>query len=615
MISKEEIQALLHSTETFRVERTVSTTNMDKFSEAICAFSNDLPDSRQKGYLLIGAHDDGRLSGLKVDDALLKKISGIRSDGNILPLPVMTVERLEFPDGDLLIAEVSPSLLPPVRYRGRVFVRIGPRRDIASEAEERILTERRMAYMATFDATPCLGSTLDDLNLEYIKDNYLPSVVTPEVLADDKRDIKEQLASVRLYDRIHGCPTYAALILFGKNPRYYLPGAYVQFVRFAGKTIGGEVLNEKRFQGPLFQLIPALESFVSDAIITQRPVSVSLFREKIVINYPNNALRELMMNACMHRDYQSNMPIRLYQFDDHIEIMNAGGLYGEARPENFPNVNDYRNPIIAEAMKEMKYVNMFNQGIRRVQDMLLDNGNKEAVFDVSKLNSVDKETQVLIDSYIKLGKETKQNVEISPFPGFLPVRGFHVLVNGEVVKQVITGDNNIYSNPDIEEMVQMTREEAIKFSEKGNYVLRKIETFPIPVIFIADSSCRGTCLQISLSCDIRISSDDVIFGLPEVSYGIMPGFGGTQRLARILGAGMAKQLIYTGGYLESKEALKYGLVNAIYSKDQLLNEAKKLAENIGKNSLNAIKNSKKAINDGLQENIDKALIIEEKLFK
>ena len=98
MISKEEIQVLLHSTENFRVERTVSTTNMDKFCEAICAFSNDLPDSRQKGYLLIGAYDDGRLSGLKVDDALLKKISGIRSDGNILPLPVMTVERVEFPD-------------------------------------------------------------------------------------------------------------------------------------------------------------------------------------------------------------------------------------------------------------------------------------------------------------------------------------------------------------------------------------------------------------------------------------------------------------------------------------------------------------------------------------
>ena len=385
MITKEEIFAMLHSMETYRLEKTISTTNMDKFCEAICAFANDLPDSRKKGYLIIGVNDDGSLSGLKVDDALLKKIAAIRSDGNILPLPTMSVERFEFPEGDLLVAEVSPSLIPPVRYRGRVFVRIGPRRDIASETEERLLTERRTAYMATFDATPCIGATLDDLELKTIKNDYLPSVVGPEVLAEDKRDIKEQLASIRLYDRKHDCPTYAALILFGKNPRYYMPGAYVQYVRFSGNEKGGEVLNEKRFQGPLFSMIPALESFVADAIVTQRPVSVSLFKEKTVINYPNNALRELMMNACMHRDYQSNMPIRLYQFDNYIEIMNAGGLYGEARPENFPTVNDYRNPIVAEAMKEMKYVNMFNQGINRVQEMLRENGNKEAEFDVSKL--------------------------------------------------------------------------------------------------------------------------------------------------------------------------------------------------------------------------------------
>ena len=385
MITKDEIQSLLHSTETYRIERTVSTGNMDKFCEAICAFANDLPDSRKKGYLLIGAYDDGQLSGLKVDDGLLKKIAAIRSDGNILPLPVMTVDKIEFPEGDLLVAEVSPSLLPPVRYRGRVFVRIGPRRDIASEAEERLLTERRTAYMATFDATPCLGSTLNDLELDYIKNTYLPSVIDTDILSQDTRDIKEQMASIRLYDRTHDCPTYGAIILFGKNPRYYMPGDYVQYVRFSGKEKGGEVLNEKRFQGPLYNMLPILESFVSDAIIMQRPVAVSLFREKTIINYPNNALRELMMNACMHRDYQANMPIRLYQFDDHIEIMNAGGLYGEARPENFPMVNDYRNPIVAEAMKEMKYVNMFNQGVKRVQDMLRENGNREAVFDVSKL--------------------------------------------------------------------------------------------------------------------------------------------------------------------------------------------------------------------------------------
>lgn len=385
MLSKDEIIQLLHSEETYRIERTVSTGNMDKFCEAICAFANDLPDSRKKGYLLIGANDDGALSGLKVDDALLKKIAGIRSDGNILPLPVMNVDRVEFPDGDLLVAEVSPSLLPPVRYRGRIFVRIGPRRDIASESEERLLTERRTAYMATFDATPCIGATLDDLDLDFIRNTYLPSVVDPEVLAEDHRDIKEQLASIRLYDRTHDCPTYAAIILFGNNPRYYMPGNYIQFVRFHGKEKGGEVLNERRFQGPLFRMLPELEAFVKDAIVTQRPVPETMFRERTVVNYPHAALRELCMNANMHRDYQSNMPIRLYQFDDHIEIMNAGGLYGEARPENFPMVNDYRNPIIAEAMKQMKYVNMFNQGVKRVQNLLKQNGNKEADFDVSKL--------------------------------------------------------------------------------------------------------------------------------------------------------------------------------------------------------------------------------------
>lgn len=385
MISKEEAIQLLNSVETYRVERTISTGDMDKFCEAICAFSNDLPDSHKKGYLLIGAFDNGSLSGLKVGDSLIKKIAAIRSDGNILPLPVMTVEKMEFPEGDLLIVEVAPSLLPPVRYRGRVFVRIGPRRDIASEAEERLLTERRTAYMASFDATPCIGASLNDLDLNFIETSYLPAVVGSEILEQDNRDIKEKLASIRLYDRTHDCPTFAAIILFGKHPRYFMPGDYVQYVRFAGKEKGGEVLNERQFQGPLYKMLPALESFVRDAIVTNRPVPVSLFREEILTNYPNDALRELLMNSCMHRDYQSNMPIRLYQFDDHIEIMNAGGLYGEERPENFPKVNDYRNPIIAEAMKEMKYVNMFNQGVRRVQNLLKENGNEKAIFDVSML--------------------------------------------------------------------------------------------------------------------------------------------------------------------------------------------------------------------------------------
>lgn len=385
MISKEEVLQLLHSTETFRVERTTALRDMDKFQEAICAFSNDLPDSRKKGYLIIGAYDDGSLSGLKVDDHLLKTISSIRSNGNILPLPVMSVERFEYEDGDLLVAEVSPSLVPPVRYRGRTFIRIGPRRDIASEAEERILMEKRTSYMATFDATPCFSAKISDIDTDFIKNEYLPKIIDPQLLAEDDRDIKEQMASIHLYDTEHDCPTNAAVILFGKDPKYFMHGAYVQYVHFAGTNNGSEILNEREFKGCLAKMLPLLENFVRDAMVTSRPVPISMLREQTVYNYPELALRELLMNACMHRDYQSNMPIRFYQYSDRIEILNAGGLYGEARPENFPNVNDYRNPIIAEAMKALKYVNMFNRGIERVTTMLKENGNPDPIFAVDKI--------------------------------------------------------------------------------------------------------------------------------------------------------------------------------------------------------------------------------------
>ena len=383
MITKEQLKELLYSDETYRVERTITTTNVDKLQEAICAFANDLPDSKKNGYLILGAYDDGRLSGLKVNDELMKNIAALRSNGNILPVPTMSVEKFSFPEGDLLVAEVTPSLMPPHRYRGRTFIRIGPRRDIATEAEERILIEKRTAYAATFDAVPCFTAKISDIDVDYIKNDYLPKMIDQEVLSEDTRDIKEQMAAIHLYDLEHDCPTYAALILFGKNPRYYMPGAYVQFVHFAGDNTGTEILNERRFEGSLSTMLPKLESFIRDAIVTARPVPISVLREKTVYNYPYQALRELMMNACMHRDYQSNMPIRLYQYNDHIEIMNAGGLYGEARPENFPMVNDYRNPLVAEAMRGMKYVNMFNRGIKRVRELLNENNNPKPEFNVN----------------------------------------------------------------------------------------------------------------------------------------------------------------------------------------------------------------------------------------
>ena len=325
-MTKEKLYQLLQSDESYRIERTVSTSNMDKFQEAICAFSNDLPGTGKKGYLLIGVKDNGDISGLKVDDDLMKRISGIRSDGNILPLPVMNTEKVETEEGDVLVVEVTPSFSTPVRYRGRTFVRIGPRKDIASVDEERILTERNLSQLSTFDVMPCREATLEDIDVEEIMNKYLPQAIDNEVLDNDKRDFKEQIASLRLYNRRYDCPTMAAMILFGRQPKYFLPGCYIQYVRFEGLTKAGKIVNEKEFKGGLATLLPRLDTFLEDAIVMKRPEEVSILREKTITNYPREALRELLMNACMHRDYQSNTPIRLYQFDDRIEIMNAGGL-------------------------------------------------------------------------------------------------------------------------------------------------------------------------------------------------------------------------------------------------------------------------------------------------
>ena len=176
------------------------------------------------------------------------------------------------------------------------------------------------------------------------------------------------------------------------------------------------------------------------------------------------------------------------------------------------------------------------------------------------------------------------------------------------------GEKSFVAGADISEMSSLSKKEAQEFSIKGNKVFRKIETLEIPVIAAINGFALGGGCELSLSCDIRLCAENAIFGQPEVGLGITPGFGGTQRLARVVGIGMAKQMIFTGKNIKADEALRIGLVNAIYPQNELINEARKLALIIAKNSKNAVKLSKKAINEGLQVDIDKGIQIEEKLF-
>jgi ATP-dependent DNA helicase RecG len=380
MITEVEATTLLRDLESFRVERTVSTNDTAKFSQAICAFANDLANSRKQGFLFIGADDSGEPSGLAVTDELLRNLSGLTADGNILPAPAITAYKVSLPSGsDIAVVEVQPSDLPPVRYKGVTYVRRGPRKAIANLAEEALLVERRTAAARTFDAQPCLGATLDDLALELFANTYRPQAVDAEAIAENHRATDVQLASLRFFDLGRNCPTYAGIVLFGKDLLGWLPNAYVQYARFAGTGMDSEVLSEKQFAGDLLTVVRELATFIG-VIISGRPVRKSSLEEVMVWNYPETAVREFLMNAILHRSYEAPAPVRFYEYIDRIEIQNPGPLYGLARPENFPTQTSYRNPVLAEAMKTLGAVNRFGRGVVRAQTALGRNGNPPAEF-------------------------------------------------------------------------------------------------------------------------------------------------------------------------------------------------------------------------------------------
>ena len=381
MLDTEKLTALLHDLESDRVERTVATNDTDKFSKAVCAFANDMPRHRGPGYLLVGIDDRERPAGLKVSDGLLQNLAALRSDGNILPLPAITVSKHTLPAGnEVAVVEVLPSDLPPVRYKGQVWIRVGPRRAIASEQEERVLTERRVAGTVSFDASALPPAKVDDLSLAVFS-GYRETVVAAEVISENHRTMKEQLASLRCYDLDRDCATVAGVLLFGRRPRHFLPGAYTQYLRLGSTTLTEVPVDQAEVAGDLLTVLRELDVRIRSNLHT------ALVRdpggpERTVSDYPEVAVRELLFNAVLHRDYAQSAPIRFYWYADRVEILSPGGLYGGVTPETLTRRSGYRNPVIAEAMKGLGYVNRFGYGIQRAQAALAQNGNPPAEFDI-----------------------------------------------------------------------------------------------------------------------------------------------------------------------------------------------------------------------------------------
>ena len=176
------------------------------------------------------------------------------------------------------------------------------------------------------------------------------------------------------------------------------------------------------------------------------------------------------------------------------------------------------------------------------------------------------------------------------------------------------GEKSFVAGADISEMSSLNKEEGEAFGKKGNDVFLKLEAFPLPTIATVNGFALGGGCELAMACDIRLCSENALFGQPEVGLGITPGFGGTQRLARIVGTGMAKEMVFSARNIKAPEALRIGLVNAVYPPEELMAQAMKLAEKIASNAPIAVQASKRAMTEGISLPIEKAVICEEKAF-
>jgi len=381
-MTTEEIEALFRDPESDRVERKASISDPEKIRQALCAFANDLPNHQRAGVLFVGVNDDGSCANLPVNEQVLQSLAAMRSDGNIIPLPSLTVTKRSIGGCEVAVVVVEPADAPPVRLRGRVWIRVGPRRALATPDEERRLAERRRARDLPFDVQPLVSSRIEDLDVDSFRREYLPAAVSRDVLEANQRSTDDQLASLR-FTTTEGLPTTLGMLLVGKDPRRFIAGDYVQFLRIDGTGLADPIKDQKEIDGPMPELLRNLEELLRLNVTVAADLSGATDVQHP--DYPLAALQQLVRNALLHRNYEtSNAPTRVTWFNDRVEILNPGGPFGQVTRENFgtPGITDYRNPHLAEALKVLGYVQRFGVGIALAKSALAQNGSPELAFQV-----------------------------------------------------------------------------------------------------------------------------------------------------------------------------------------------------------------------------------------
>ena len=382
-----ELLQIIEDSEADRVEfkESLSGSAPTRIREAICAFANDLPRHEKPGFVVLGVRDDRTIAGLPVTDELLRQLADMKTDGNIVPPPSLNVEKFVLQGKEIAVVTVQPSDSPPVRFRGVIQIRIGPRRGVATAQDERILNEKRRYRDIPFDLHPISIAGISDLNLVQFENEYLPQVVTAEILAANERTLEERPAATKMIapgdERI---ATALGILVLNKNPQDFLSGAYVQFLRIDGSDLADNILDSEEICGAMPDLLRRLDEKMNAHNRIAVEFTTGIVEQRTGL-YPIPALQQITRNAVMHRTYEAtNAPIRVSWFNDRIEILSPGGVFGVVTAANFgePGLTDYRNPNLAEAMKNLGYVQRFGAGIPIARRFLSEAGHPAPEFDI-----------------------------------------------------------------------------------------------------------------------------------------------------------------------------------------------------------------------------------------
>jgi len=385
--SDDELLAMLDDIESTISERKESANDIKKISQAVCAFANDITNTEQAGVLFIGINDQGVPVDLSITEKLLNNLASLKTNGNILPPPTLSVEKRLLKGAEIAVVTVMPSDMPPVRYEGRIWLRSGPSRNIATEQDERILGEKRLHKNKSFDLHPVPSASLNELSRLYFEVEYLPAVVAADILEANNRTYEEKLSSTKMITSpTDTTPTVLGLLVAGKSTQDFLPGAFIQFLRINGLEITDGIIDDEKIGGTIVDLLRKMQ----EKLKAHNHSAINIGTEPTHIThtqYPLPALYQIIYNAVQHRTYdRTNTPIRVTWYNDRLEILSPGGPYGMVQVGNFgqPGINDYRNPNISAAMKSLGFVQSFGRGIATARNELKKNGNRDLEFEVNE---------------------------------------------------------------------------------------------------------------------------------------------------------------------------------------------------------------------------------------